>query len=149
VKTVMYAPIAILCLVASFHLGSMTAQSSYVDFSADGIIGHHQGSGQFWVLDEDGICWHYDWEGGWTQSYALPVAASEIKFFTRQSLITFSNEAWAWRNDHWESVGTYLAPSRWSALRGDVSSQGTGNSRASRPSALPRLIRGCHVPRRK
>ncbi len=106
-KTVMYASIAITCLVAAFHLGSMTAESSYVDFSAQGLIGHHQGNGQFWVLDEDGICWHYDWTVGWTQSYALPVPVSDIKFFTRQSIITFSNEAWIWRSDHWENVESY------------------------------------------
>jgi hypothetical protein len=125
VKKLMYASIAILCLAVAFHLGAVSARSTYVDHMASGIISHYHynGGGHFWVLDEDGIVWYIDPDTGWYQSPALPVPVSQVKFWTRYSLVTFDHQTWFYRNDAWEHVGSWpgsqtpVQESSWGAIK--------------------------------
>ena len=114
-KNIMYASIALLCLAVAFHLGSVTASSHYVDPMHSGVVAFHamDNCQNAYVLDESGVLWQLAGETEWNpvaEFSSLPVAVSQLKFYTPCFVVTTDNQVWSrWTigNDDWHYRGAW------------------------------------------
>ena len=106
----MYGSISLLCLAAAFHLGALSARSTYVDHTATGVIAFGRFASPNRVLDDDGIVWFADENPatGWVVDSSippLPVPVSEVKFWAWDTFVTYGNEVWRVGGGEWRSAG--------------------------------------------
>ena len=109
-KRIMYGSVSILCLSLAFHLGALSARSTYVDHMSTGIIALSREPAPNRVLGEDGVVWSADEDPAWgwqvdTSIPPLPVPVSQVKFWAVDTFVTFSNEVWRVGGGAWQSAG--------------------------------------------
>lgn len=130
-KHLAWGSFAVLCLAAAFHLGAVTAGSSYVDHSATGVIALSiPRAGEAEVLDEHGKIWQVS-PSGWVENppvYDLPVPVGDVKFWAATSthdyaVVTFDNHLWYF-DTAWTDAGpwpgaTAVHARTWGAIRAE------------------------------
>lgn len=105
-KNFFYACAAILCLVLAYHFGATNAQGQ----SSLGIprwVGLGGGSREPFIATDVAI-WNYDY--GWrtlaqSSHPEPPVPVSQVLFYSPNSVITTSGEAFDWVSGTWVSRG--------------------------------------------
>lgn len=127
-KKFMYVCLGILALVVAFHLGAQYGSASVVDRSQTGIIAcHREGTGVA-VITDNGQTYSLDSIFGWSDGFGLPVPASEVKFYDRISVVTYSNDVWVYDSSHyeepWQNFGpppgyTATQPTTWSEIKAE------------------------------
>jgi hypothetical protein len=126
-KKFMFVCIGIMALAVTFHMGAQYGSASIVDRSQTGIIACYREAMAAGVLMDSGEIYYVTSLGGWSGGTELPVPASDVKFYDRLVVVTYSDEVWIhdgghfpedpWRNLGSPPGGVRTEPSTWGNIK--------------------------------